>query len=67
MDYFAGILELIALWLLGLHNKVGFLIGLLGNIAWITYVFMSSSTYGLLLICSVAAIINIRNFIKWSK
>lgn len=67
MDYIAALLDLLQLYLLGLKNKYGFVVGAMANIAWITYMFLSNSTYGLLLITIPAFILNIINFYKWKN
>ncbi len=67
MDWIASILELTGLYVVGNKNKIGFTISMLGCISWIVYVFISKSTYGLLLAVIPAFFINFRNFLKWSK
>lgn len=67
MDYIAALLDLLQLYLLGIKNKYGFIIGACANVAWVTYMFMTNSTYGLLLITVPAFILNIVNFYKWKN
>jgi len=65
MDWLAGLFELVGLYIVGNKNSIGFVINILGNICWITYVVLSNSTYGLLLVVIPALIINLRNYLKW--
>lgn len=61
----AAAFELLAIWLVGSKKALGFLAGIIGNILWIIYVFTTNSTYGLLLVCTVAFIFNIRGYRFW--
>lgn len=61
----AALLELGGLYLLSEHLRLGFLINILSSITWITFVILSNTTYGLLLVCSIAIAINIHGIIKW--
>lgn len=67
MDIIAGIFELIGLYVVGCRDKFGFLFNAIGNSLWIGYVFYSQSSYGLLIVCLPAMLINIYNYKKWSK
>lgn len=67
LDVVAGILELIGLYVVGNKNRIGFIFNLLCNITWILYVFLSKSTYGLLIVILPAIFLNVRNFKKWRK
>lgn len=62
---FAAIFELLAIWLVGSKNKLGFAIGLVCNFLWIYYVLSAQQTYGLLFVASCAAILNIRGWLAW--
>lgn len=66
-DWIAAILELSGGWVVGNKNRWGFMLNLACGIMWVTYVIVSKSTYGLLLVVVPAMGINIRNFIKWGK
>ena len=66
VDIIAGITELIAMYLVGNKNKFGFILGLFCNFLW-TYVAFTTSVFGLLFVVFPMMVINIRNFIKWSK
>lgn len=63
----AGILELIALLLLGKKNKVGFFSGMVGNILWITFMLLTQSAWGLAFVCPIAFILNIKGYLYWRK
>lgn len=67
MDWIAGLLELLGLWKIGNKNKIGFYFNILCGLCWISYVIISKSTYGLLLVVIPAIVINIRNIIKWRR
>jgi uncharacterized membrane protein len=63
----SSILELYSIYLLGLKNKYGFVVGIFGSIGWIIYTLLSGSAVGLWIICPVCILLNIRNFMLWSK
>ncbi len=65
MDLLAGLFELLALWLLGRKQKIGFLLGAVCNVLWMVYVLSTGHTYGLLLVVVPAFAINLKNFNKW--
>ena len=63
----AAIFELLGLYLLGKANRFGFLVNLIGNASWIIYSIVTKSAIGLIIVCSVALILNSKGFINWSK
>ena len=65
MDWIASIFELFGLYIVGNKNRIGFVLIILAGISRITYVIISQSTYGLLLVVVPALIINSRNYLKW--
>lgn len=67
MDWLAGIFELLGLYIIGCRSKSGFLFNITGNLLWILYVFISNSTFGLLLVVIPALLINIINYGKWNN
>ena len=67
MDFLAGILELIGSYLVGEKRKITFIFSFFGNLLWILYTLIYGHTYGLLIICVPAIILNVVNYIKWSK
>lgn len=66
MDFIAGLIELIAKWIVGNRNKWGFIVHLIGGMLW-TYIAITTPMYGLLVITIPATFVNIRNFLKWHK
>ena len=67
LDWIAGILELIGLYLVGNKNRLGFLLNLSCIFFWVLYVCINKTTYGILPVVLTASVINIRNYIKWKK
>jgi nicotinamide riboside transporter PnuC len=66
IDFVAGGLELLGLWLVGSRKPIGFILNCIACIIWV-YVAISSGVYGLLLVVIPAIFINVRNFIKWVR
>ena len=66
LDWIAGLFELSGSWTIGNKKKIGFLLNIIGCSCWIIVAF-KSKVYGLLLVVIPAIVINIRNFIKWTK
>ena len=66
MTWVAAAFELAGLYLLGNKMPVGFLVSVIGGVFWITYALLSKNTYGLVGVCSVAIILNMRGFINWN-
>jgi len=67
LTFIPAIFELLGVKFLGDKKKLGFIASAIGNVLWIAYVFVSDSTYGLLLVCGIAIILNIRGYIKWRR
>lgn len=67
MDWIAAILELSGKWITGHKNRFGWLFSTAASSVWIFYVFYYKTSYGLLVVCIPAIIINLMNFYKWSK
>lgn len=65
LGIYAGIFELIGLWLVGSKNKFGFILAMIGNIFWITFSLITGSAFGLIIVCSSAFILNLRAYSKW--
>ena len=65
MDWVAGILELTGKWIVGQKDCRGWLVSMLSGVCWIMYVFISKSSYGLLIIAVPAIFVNLWNFHKW--
>jgi len=66
MDILAGFIELLSMWLVGNKKKVAFVTFSISNFIWI-YVAIHSHIYGLLIVCIPAILINLRNYLKWSR
>jgi len=66
MDILAGILNVTQMIMCGNKNRWGWMVGLGCSLSWISYVIITKSAYGLLIVCIPCVFINIRNFIKWS-
>ena len=67
VDFLAGIMELSGAWLVGSRRKVGFLASFAGSVVWVIYVFSKGHTYGLLLVCVPAAVVSLRNYVRWRR
>ena len=65
IDFVAGAFELCGLWCVGNKWRIGFMLNLVGGIAWI-YVSIKMEIFGLLLVVVPAIVLNIRNYRKWS-
>ena len=66
ISYVAAILELIAKWTVGNKDRWGFIIHLISGLLW-SYIALKTGLYALLIITLPATVINVRNFIKWSR
>ena len=66
IDFIAAGFELTGSWTIGSKRRIGFLLNIVGDLAWI-YVGARASLYGLVLIAGLALGVNIRNFLKWGK
>ena len=67
LDWIAAVLCLIGIWLIGNKKKVGFLIYIVENLVWILFVYFAKVGYGLWFVCTIAIVINTRNYFKWRK
>lgn len=67
LSFIAAIFELLGIFLLGNKVKYGFISNIIGGICWIFYSFISGNAYGLIVVCSVALLLNTKGFIKWKK
>ena len=66
MDYVAGILELIGIYLVGNKSRLGFILNALGCATWVG-IAINREIYGLLIVVVPAFFLNIRNYFKWMK
>ena len=66
IDWIAGIVQLLAAWMVSNKRKNGHLLFMLGEVGWI-YVAIDKQVYGLLMLVFPAMFINVRNYLKWLK
>jgi len=64
IDWLAAIFGLLGLWLLAEKHKNGFLLGIVADIFWII-LGAQKGLPGLVVVCSILIIINIRGYLKW--
>jgi len=67
LSFIPAVFELFGLFLIGNKLKVGFLFNIAGGILWILYALYTKSAYGLILVCSIATILNIKGYDKWKR
>jgi len=67
MDIIAGIVEIIAIYIIGEKCRWGWAIGFLCCWLWVAYVFYYDVAYGILIPTIPCMVINVVNFFKWSK
>jgi len=67
LGLFAGLMELLQLYLIGLKMKSGFICGVVAGICWIIFTIKASSAFGLLIICPLSLYLNARNYRLWAK
>ena len=65
MDWIAGILELLGSWIVGNRNRKGFLLNMVCCVCWISYVVITNSAHGLLVVVVPSLFINVRNYMLW--
>lgn len=65
-SYILSAVSLTSLWLMGNKNKLGIVVGLVGQILWLTYALMLKQ-YGLIIGVVAYTIIHIRNLLKWIR
>lgn len=66
LPYILSAITAYTMLLAGNKKKGAWLVGLLNQILWFTWIFVSG-TWGLLPMCIVMCIVYYRNYIKWSK
>ena len=66
MDWIACVFEILGSLLIGNKKKSGFLFLIMGSIFWFLTAF-SSGLNGLKMVSIIFFLINIRNYIKWTK
>lgn len=65
-SYILSAVSLTSLWLMGNKNKLGIVVGLVGQILWLAYALMLKQ-YGLIIGVVAYTIIHVRNLIKWAR
>lgn len=63
----AAIFELLAIYFIGKKKTSGFILGMIGNMLWITFCVLANSSFGLLLVSPVAFALNVKGYINWKK
>jgi len=67
LDWLAMALSLLAVYLLGNKNKIGFISFSIANVLWIFLGFFLINSLGIAIGNLVFLIMNIRGFISWNK
>jgi nicotinamide riboside transporter PnuC len=67
IDIIAGLIEVIAIVVVGNKNRWGWMIGFVCCVLWTIYVLINQTAYGILIPTIPCMIMNIYYFIKWSK
>lgn len=72
LDVLAAVCELGGAWAIGNRRRFGFVLNILGNICWIIVAIglrlgLFETADGLILVCSILLIVNVRNYNKWRK
>lgn len=66
MHWLAGIIEIIAKYIVGRKCKWGWIFHIIASILW-TIVALQTKVYGLLIVTIPAFFLNFYNFYKWHK
>jgi len=53
--------------MIGNKKRLGFILNILGGISWISNSLITSSAFGLLIVCSAAIALNVKGFINWKE
>lgn len=67
LGIYAGLFELVGLWLVGSRRKLGFILSMIGNVFWVTFSLITHTAFGLIIVCTAAFILNARAYNKWRK
>jgi len=67
LSLLASFFELSGIYFLGKKKRIGFFLNILAGILWITYTLITGNAIGLILVCSVAFILNVKGYINWNK
>jgi hypothetical protein len=66
IDWFAMICTFLAIWQIGNKNRIGFVIMMFGNSAWISVGLLANS-HAMVLANTVFFLMNARALLKWSR
>ena len=66
LSFIAGLLELIAAYILGNKNKLGWLLDIVVDFIWIYLGFLYKEIIGIWVVCVPGLVISVRNYILWS-
>ena len=66
LSFIAGFLELIAAYILGNKNKLGWLLDIVVDFIWIYLGFLYKEIIGIWIVCVPGLVISVRNYILWS-
>ena len=66
LSFIAGLLELIAAYILGNKNKLGWLLDIVVDVIWIYLGFLYKEIIGIWVVCIPGLVISVRNYILWS-
>lgn len=67
MDWIAGILTLMGMWMVGEKNRWGFMVLFLNEFVWLYVILTREEIMGFLPLCFALIYINIKAFIDWGK
>ncbi len=65
IGWVAAVFELAGVYVIGNRSRIGFVLSAVGNVLWIVFVLLSSQSWGLLLVCPVALVLNFRGWRRW--
>lgn len=67
LSFVAAGFELTGIYLLGIKCPLGFWLNIAGGACWITYSILTRGTFGLIGVCSVAAVLNVKGWLNWTS
>lgn len=62
-----ALFELSGIYFLSRKNSIGFILNSFGGILWISFSITSKSSFGLLIVCPIAILLNIKGFYNWNR
>ena len=66
IDWTAMILNALSIYLLGKKRKIGFLLGVIANVAWIVFAVLAQSV-ATVVACSIFVCLNAKGWWNWTK